>query len=81
MNDIWDIYYGVRDVATALGALVIANSGFRWIIADSPQEREDAKKTIIYVLIGLFFVAMTREIVQAVYCQTLSGTTYGQGIC
>jgi len=81
MSQIWDLHGGIKNVATALGVLMIVYSGVRWIVATSPDERDDAKKTIVYVIIGLLVIAVTKELVQALYCQTLQGTSYGAGVC
>lgn len=80
-QEIFKLVKGLQDVAAALGVLMIAYSGARWIMADSPQDREDAKKTIIYVIIGLLIVSLTKDIVKAIYCQTLQSTSYGAGVC
>lgn len=81
MSEIWNLKDGIATIASALGALVLAYAGLQWVMADSPQERDDAKKTIIYVMIGLFVVSATADLVQALYCQTLNTTSYGSGIC
>lgn len=78
---LWELHEGVKTVATALGVLMIAHSGLRWIMADGPQERDDAKKTLVYIMIGLLVVALSLTIVSAVYCSTLSTTRYGEGVC
>ncbi|MFH1403162.1 MAG: hypothetical protein ABIH11_02715 [Candidatus Altiarchaeota archaeon] len=44
------------ELADALGLLVIGIMGARWVIADSAQERSEAKKGIIYVVVGLLVV-------------------------
>jgi len=79
LNELWDLHAGIATIASALGALIIAHAGLRWIMAQSPEERDEAKKTIIYVIIGLMFVVMTKDIVDGVYCWTL--TTAGTGSC
>lgn len=81
MTEIWNLNDGIKQVGAALGMLVIAHAGLRWVTAESPQDRDDAKKTIIYVMMGLFVVSQTKLIVDAVYCYTLESTTYGGGVC
>ncbi len=46
-----------RTVALALGYLMMVLMGIKWIIADSPNDRADAKKGMMYVVIGLLLVA------------------------
>jgi len=83
MQEIWDLVDGIKTVASALGALILTYSGIRWIMADSPSERDDAKKTIIYVVIALIVVALTKDLVHAIYCETTNNLAppYGGGIC
>lgn len=49
---------------SALGALMILFEGIMWLTAQSPVEREDAKKGILYVLIGLFLLKGAENIVK-----------------
>lgn len=79
--NLWDIYVAVETIAAALGVLMIAYAGVMWIMAGGPQDRDDAKKTLIYVMVGLLVVALALDIVGAVYCTTMSSTSYGAGIC
>ncbi|MDD5112181.1 MAG: pilin [Candidatus Altiarchaeota archaeon] len=67
VTQLQEVNTGLRTVASALGVLVISYAGIRWIMADSPQERDDAKKTIIYVIIGLLVVAASNDLVAALY--------------
>jgi hypothetical protein len=79
--NLWEIYVAVETIAAALGVLMIAYAGVMWIMAGGPQDRDDAKKTLIYVMVGLLVVALAMDIVGAVYCTTMSSTSYGAGIC
>lgn len=65
--EIKELNKGLKEVASALGALVIAYAGIRWIMAENPQERDDSKKTIIYAIIGLLIVSMAEDLVAALY--------------
>ena len=62
---------GLVNIAAALGVLVISYAGLRWIMSTGPQEREDAKKTVIYAIIGLLVVSIAYDLVDALY---VSGT-------
>lgn len=81
MSEIFSLKDGIATVAASLGALMLAYAGLRWVMADGPQERDDARKTIIYIIIGLVVVSTTTDLVQALYCDVLNTTTYGSGIC
>jgi hypothetical protein len=83
MQEIWNLVDAVKTISSALGAVVITYAGIRWLVSESPSEREDAKKTIIYVVMALIVVSMTKELVDAIYCGTTNtlAPPYGGGIC
>jgi len=62
-----DLNNGLKTIASALGVLVITYAGIKWIMSEGPQERDDAKKTIIYALVGLIIVSLADELVLALY--------------
>lgn len=66
-KELKELNHGLKQVAAALGAMVIAYAGLKWIMADNPQEREESKKTIIYAIIGLLVVSMAEDLVAALY--------------
>lgn len=51
-------------VGSALAAAMIAWEGVKWITADNPAEREDAKKGVIYVMIGLVLLKSSNRIIE-----------------
>ncbi|MBD3388237.1 MAG: hypothetical protein GF416_04085 [Candidatus Altiarchaeales archaeon] len=61
----------MKSVAYALGWIMLVILGIKWIIADSPNERADAKKGMIYVLIGLILVRAACSLLR-LYCDTSS---------
>lgn len=76
MSPVAELNVGLLNIASALGVLVITYAGIRWVASESPQEREDAKKTILYVIVGLIIVRLAHPLVQALYCDTA-----GLGTC
>lgn len=56
-------------VAYSLGWLMMVLMGVKWIIADSPNDRAEAKKGMIYIVIGLLLVASAKQLLQ-LYCDT-----------
>ena len=58
---------GMCQLADALGLLVISLMGGRWIIADSASERSEAKKGIIYVVVGLLVVHSMTVLIDTLY--------------
>lgn len=69
--ELTEINSGLMVVAAALGTLMIAIMGVKWIMSENPQEREDAKKGVIYVIIGLLLVTMATTLVDEIYCAHL----------
>lgn len=63
-------------VAAAMGVLMISIQGLKWITSDNPQDRAEAKKGLIYILVGLLVVALAAQIVLGLYCYVISGS-YG----
>ena len=67
MSEMTDLNNGLKNVAAALGVLVITHAGLRWIMSEGAQERDDAKKTIIYVIVGLIIVSTSEDLTNALY--------------
>jgi len=63
-------------IAGLLASLMMAIHGLKWVMSESPQERLDAKKAIMYVLIGLLVVYMSAIMVSLLYCETIKGYDY-----
>jgi uncharacterized membrane protein len=63
----------LRTVAFALAWLMMVLMGVKWIVADSPNERAEAKKGMIYIVIGLLIVVSARPLLQ-MYCNTIGLT-------
>lgn len=61
---IGDVQSILNAVGSALGAVMIAWEGIKWMAAENPAEREDAKKGIIYVMIGLVLLKSSERIVR-----------------
>jgi hypothetical protein len=66
-------------VAYALGWLMMIIMGVKWILADSPNERADAKKGMMYIIIGLLVVRSAAQLIQ-LYCQT-ANAAMGMFVC
>jgi hypothetical protein len=70
---------GLVPLANALGWLMMVLMGVKWILADSPNERADAKKGMIYIIIGLLLVASATSLVN-MYCSMANSAT-GEAVC
>ncbi|VVB54767.1 TrbC/VIRB2 family protein [uncultured archaeon] len=63
----YDMICDLVEIASALGTLMIAIQGLRWAVADGASERNEAKKGIMYVVIGLALVVNAPTIVDTIY--------------
>jgi hypothetical protein len=66
--DINELKTGIFDLATGLAALMITIQGVQWILSTQPEEREECKKAILYILLALIVVSSANELVNALYC-------------
>ena len=60
MTDLEDL---LLRIGTVVGTLMIVVEAVGWISAQNPQERENAKRGIIYVLIGLILLKSSENLV------------------
>ena len=51
-------------VGGSLGVLMLAVEGVKWIISDSPKGRDDARKAVIYIIIGLTLLVSADKLVE-----------------
>jgi len=58
----------IQIVGYALAVLMIGYQGLKWSSSDSDQAREDAKKGIIYVIIGIFLLKVGGDFILYVIC-------------
>jgi putative Mn2+ efflux pump MntP len=55
---------GLKSVATALGYVLMMVMGVKWIVQESPNDRAEAKKGMMYIVVGLLLVASVDSLVQ-----------------
>jgi len=70
---------GLLSFAAALAVLMIGVQGLRWLISESPKGRADAKKGLIWTIIGLLVAYLAVNIVCGLYCYALTAA-YGTSI-
>jgi|GEM_PF-2462852 len=67
------LYDVVIGIAGAIGSLIIAFSGLKWVMsADDPGARKQAKDTIIHTVVGLVIILAAAKIVEAIASSTTS---------
>ena len=58
---------GLKQVGVTLGWFMMIIMGIRWIMADSANERSDAKKGMLYIVVGLLIISMLCNLL-CIYC-------------
>lgn len=62
-----DLNTTLRNFAVALALMMFFFQALRWVMADSPQARAEAKKGIIYIILGLLVVYLAFHVVCGIY--------------
>jgi predicted membrane channel-forming protein YqfA (hemolysin III family) len=57
----------LRTIAAALAFLMLLIQGLRWVMSDSSQDRAEAKRGMVYVIMGIIVVYMAAHIVCGIY--------------
>jgi len=74
--DVLDTIGGINNllygVAAGIAALMITLHAIRWKTASSPAERQDAKKGMVNVILGLIIIMLALTIVGLIYTSNLS---------
>ncbi len=70
----------LKTLAYALAWIMMVIMGVKWIIADSPNERAEAKKGMMYVVIGLLIVASACQLLD-LYCDNARQALGGDFTC
>lgn len=79
-SEMIDLIRALKRIAAALGALLIAVQGLKYVTAESPDDRAEAKKGLIWIIVGLLVAAISAYLVCGLYCAAIS-TTYGGFTC
>jgi FtsH-binding integral membrane protein len=71
-DEITDLVAALKTVAAALGVLLISVQGLKYVTAESPDDRAEAKKGLIWIIMGLLIAAVAANIVCGLYCMAIS---------
>lgn len=63
-----DVQNSLKYIGAVLAVLFMVLNGIKWIIADGPEDREDAKKGIIYTIIGLILLGAAYQFIYYLMC-------------
>jgi len=64
VEDITNILYAI---SAAFGTLLLIFHGFKWMTSDTLDDRNEAKKGIIYTLLGLSIIVIALALVDFFY--------------
>ncbi|MCX6695778.1 MAG: pilin [Candidatus Altiarchaeota archaeon] len=68
----WGSFDDVRNGMTLIGAslafILFVYQGMKWMVAEGPEDREDAKKGIIYLVIGMLLLVCSYSLVYFLLC-------------
>jgi|GEM_PF-1301242 len=70
---------GLKQIAVALGWIMMVIMGIKWMTADSASDRADAKKGMLYIVIGLLLVAAACNLL-CIYC-CAAKDSIGTNVC
>ena len=65
MNDIMQM---LQTIGYPIGIFMVAYMGIKWMLAEGPQDRENARRGIIYVVIGLILLQVSVKLVYFLLC-------------
>jgi len=71
---------GLKQIAVALGWVMMIIMGVKWITSDAASDRADAKKGMIYIVIGLLVVALSCNLL-CLYCDAATQSIPTANLC
>jgi len=58
----------LNTIAYPIGFFMIVYMGIKWIISEGPEDRENSRRGVIYVMIGLIMLKATFYLVEYLLC-------------
>jgi hypothetical protein len=62
----------IQKIGAAAAVLMFSIQGLKWVTSETPADRAEAKKGMIYVIVGLIFLKLAFNVVCGVYGAGLS---------
>lgn len=63
-----DMMIWLAQIANPLGLFMMIYMGIKWSMAEGAEDRENARRGIIYVVIGLLLVQVSDDLIYQLYC-------------
>jgi hypothetical protein len=70
----------MKELAYAIGYLMMVILGILWITSEGANERLEAKKGMLYIIIALLVIASYCSIMQTVYCKAATDSMAAGGL-
>lgn len=77
-DEMGELVSALKVIAAALAVLLISVQGLKYVTAEAPDDRAEAKKGLIWIIVGLLVVAIAANLVCGLYCNAIA-TTYAAG--
>lgn len=58
----------LNTIGFPIGLFMMVYMGIKWMVAEGPEERENARRGIIYIVIGLILLQTARGLVEGLLC-------------
>ncbi len=58
----------LQAIGWPIGWFMVALMGIKWIISEGPEAREDARRGVIYVVIGLILLMTAESLTIMLFC-------------
>jgi hypothetical protein len=55
-------------IGNPIGQFMMIYMGIKWVVSDGPEERENARRGVIYVVIGLMLLQVASPLVEYLMC-------------
>lgn len=68
MKPVKNIKEFLEKISYPIGFFMIVYMGIKWIISEGPEDRENARRGVIYVVIGLILLKSAVELVTYLLC-------------
>ncbi len=63
-----ELILDIQTIGNPIGFFMLAYMGVKWIVAEGPQDVENARRGVIYVVIGLILLKVSHPLVVYLLC-------------
>ena len=70
LPELQDIITQLQTIGGPIALIMMIYMGMKWFMAEGPEDRENARRGIIYIIIGVILLAATLPLVMYLLCWT-----------